>query len=119
MTKKSKRLSNACLVIRFNEADPMKIRAALDDCWKKYKYWGLSFAGRDGLTAGEIVRRGRFPSDYMQITTVAKLRAAGFTPIPDGGNVHISLRFKKRPTDGEIERLCAVFDDRVDNPHPL
>ncbi len=52
-------------------------------------------------------------------TPVGKLRKAGFVLERRGRFPHLVLTFPAQPSDEDLERLIAVFDEPEPNPHPV
>jgi hypothetical protein len=99
--------------------EPDHLKDAIEKCRNIKGYPGLSFFGENGLTEDEIAKEANAPNGWMRVSTIGAMRKAGFSPWRVGANFHLTLRFPRRPSDRQLERLINLFDDPIENPHPL
>jgi hypothetical protein len=110
-------LNDQAYVIRGGLMVIITLRIAIDTCMERQKFYGLSFFGENGLSVDETARLAGIDNRRMRVSTVGAIRSAGFQPIRSGEYPHLSVRFEVVPTDDELERLVAVFDDDIPNPY--
>ena len=114
-------LSDDALIVRFGVMALRDVKLSLEDAKDDpdVDQYELSFFGGDGLDPEEISRLGNAPNPRMRISTIGRLREAGFDPYPDPPpEGHIGLRFAQMPSDEELNSLISLFDEPVENPHP-
>ena len=112
-------LLDEAFAIRFGVMKVDDLRDAIAHCHRALGFYGLSFYGENRLTPDEIVAFARKPHRKMRKTCVGKLRKAGFVLDRRGRFPHLALRFPVEPSDEELEKLIALFDESEPNPHPV
>ena len=79
--------------------------------------------GTDGgpMTLDEVCERSWIPNGKVQVTTVGKLRDAGFTfehdPSDGQGELHHNVYLPEPVTESDICSFIDCFDEPVQNPH--
>jgi hypothetical protein len=112
-------LLDEAFVIRFGVMRIDDLREAVARCHRALGFHGLSFYGENRLTPEEIAIFSKKPHRLMRKTRVARLRLAGFVLERRGRFPHLTLRFPAEPSDLELKKLIAVFDEPEPNPHPV
>lgn len=113
-------LRDDCVVVRFGLMELSHLRRAAARPYNPpHRAWyGLSFHGENGMSAEDIAREARMNHMWMRVTSMGRLRGAGFEPARTGLFPHLSLRWAKMPTDTELRKLTDLFDVVTENPHP-
>ena len=110
-------LNDQAYVIRGGLMRIVTLRVAIDTCMVRLGFYGLSFFGDNDLAIDEVALHAALPNPRMRVSTVAALRSIGREPLRSGEYPHLSVRFEVSPSDDELERLVAVFDDAIPNPY--
>ena len=110
------------LVVRFGVMAFNDIQRSLQDAMDDpdVKRWELSFFGDKGLDEEGIAEVADRPNPRMRVSTVKRLRGAGFEPyLDEPPEAHIGLRWEEKPADQTLDRLIGLFDEPTPNPHPF
>lgn len=111
-------LDDEWIVVRFGLMELAHVRKAIQKANLMGNGFELSFFG--GTDPEEIARIAMAPQGKMRLSTVGRLRASGFDVYrdepPEG---HLGLRWTGMPDDKELEDLISLFEEPVENPHPL
>lgn len=90
---------------------------ALDVCFERMGFFGLSLWGEDGLTFDQTCRLARLPNLRVQVSSVRRLRALGLDPYRRGRSPHLTIRFATRPRKTELLALIGAFGPPIPNPY--
>lgn len=112
-------LLDEAFAIRFGLMRVDDLRDAVARCHRTLGFYGLSLYGENRLTPEEIAAFAKKPHGMMRKTLAGKLRNAGLVLERRGRFPHLVLRFAEEPSDEDLERLIAVFDEPEPNPHPV
>ena len=96
------------------------LKTSINACIRLTGYPALSFWGENGLSEEEIVKRFiRSPWGWVRVSTVGRLKEAGFPLRRTPPRGHLQLRFTESPTDETLEKLVEMFDEPIENPHSV
>lgn len=78
----------------------------------------ISVSAWPSLSANEIARCAQLPHSRIRVSSVGRIREAGFDVESDRAeDCHANVIFPMEPADGDLLRLTAAFDAPVTNPH--
>jgi hypothetical protein len=86
--------------------------------------WSLSVWSYPDMTADEIVREAKqvmpetLPQGKIRVSTVGKLRSAGFELVAMPERGHYSLVVPPEPGEPIWDHLRELFDEPIPNPEP-
>jgi hypothetical protein len=105
-------LGDESLVVRGGTMDLVRLRISLQTSLEGEGYYSLSFFGDGKLSLHAVCAFAELPHGMVQVSRVARLRALGFEPLPEGYWPHLEIRFEMNPSDERLEELMGCFDDR-------
>jgi hypothetical protein len=91
---------------------------ALDVCFERMGFFGLSLWGDNGLMFEEVCRLARLRNPRVRVSTVGRLRVLGLDPHRSGRYPHLTIKFVTRPSGGELVALIDAFGPPISNPYP-
>lgn len=111
-------LDDDALVVRGGLMRIPTLRYAVDLCKVRHDFYGLSFFGENDASLDAITRAAgsRLENGQIRMSTVGRMREVGFEPYRSGEYPHLSVEFQWNPSDDDLERLVAVFDEPIPNP---
>jgi hypothetical protein len=109
------------VVVRGGRSDLADLRVAVINAFddpRVSRYELTVFLGGEGETAAHVAERNLILRRYtkMRQSTLDALRAAGFEPVNCDANGHCQIVFESEPTDEQLLRFAAVFEDVEPNP---
>lgn len=108
-------LPDDALVVRGGHLNAQDLKRAVDTTHRRTGVWGVSTNAGTGVTVEELARR--LPHAVVRVSTVGRLRAAGWEARPTGRAPHCTVYKRGAPPDDEdIERLQAAFEPSRPNP---
>lgn len=107
---------DAVVVVRAGVLDPASIARSATQCFERYGVHGVSVEAAEGrvdVACANSLRLRRYRQ--VRLSTVARLRRAGFALLPTFAHPHYTLVL---PDVAEItlRRLDRAFDDPIPNP---
>jgi hypothetical protein len=79
-------------------------------------YFGLSTQSLPDKTADEIMEASGLPHRKMRVSTIGRLRKAGFVVDHFDDDGHCLIMFDQLPSEAEYESLQAAFDAAIVSP---
>lgn len=95
------------------------MRANVEDTFSDEHAWELSVYSLPGESVESIARQARLPNGRIRVSTVARIRAAGYDVLDRRSDGHCRVPLPARPTDEDLERLAGAFDPAIPNPAPV
>ncbi len=95
------------------------MRAHAEDTFADERVWELSVYSLAGRSVESIARQARLPNGQIRVSTVARIRAAGYDVLDRRSDGHCRLPLPAWPTDEDLERLASAFDPAIPNPAPV
>lgn len=109
-------LSDDTVVIRGGLMESEGTREAIDLCFDRVGFYGLSLAGEEGWPIEQTARVAKLRNNRIRVSRVGRLRALGFEVVRSGKRPHLTVRFRQRPSDEELALLEFSFDPPMPNP---
>lgn len=95
------------------------LRANAEDTFVDEHVWELSVYSLAGESVEGIARKARLPNGRIRVSTVARIRAAGYDVLDRRSDGHCRLPLPGWPSDEDLERLVSAFDPAIPNPAPV
>jgi hypothetical protein len=88
------------------------MEASAGTTYERWGFYAISVFAHPSNSAGEIRNKHRVLSQYerIRVTTVDRLKIAGFDLLPTGPDGHYSVVLPAPPTDEVWKRLDRTFD---------
>ena len=112
-------LTDDTVVIRLGLMRLQDLKASSQRSRTSQGFHALSFYGENGLAHDEVAALAEKPHPQMRRSRVGILRQAGFEIQRSGRFPHLTIVFGAEPTEEQLERLLAAFDEAEPNPHPV
>lgn len=94
------------------------LRANAEDTFLDKRVWELSVDSLAGQSVTGIALQARLPHGQIRVSTVARIRAAGYDVANRRVDGHCRLPLPAWPSDEDLERLASAFDSPIRNPAP-
>lgn len=103
-------------VVRFNDMNPTELKRAVLTAKAAVGSFALSVFSHADVTWETIALRAGLGHAVVRVTTVGRLREAGYDVANCNANWHCQILLDGPVTDEDCARLSACFDDPVPNP---
>ncbi len=85
------------------------MRAHAEDTFADERVWELSVYSLAGRSVESIARQARLPNGQIRVSTVARIRAAGYDVLDRRSDGHCRLPLPAWPTDEDLERCQRLL----------
>lgn len=106
------------LVIRGGLMIVEHLRANALDTFEDEGVWELSVYSLAGEPVHAIAEAALLPNGQIRISTVARIREAGYDVLDRRSDGHCRLPLPEGFSDQDLERLADAFDPPIRNPAP-
>lgn len=113
-------LKDGCYVVRFGIMALNDVKRSIESSIVLGEGARLSFFGENGASPAEIADIGGAPNGQMRVCRIGVLFGGGFEierDEPPPG--HLAVKWEETPSDEELKRLIGLFDEPIENPHPM
>jgi hypothetical protein len=112
----SEPLSDEAILVRGGLMEVLPMRVAIDTCYARKGFYGLSFWGENDLGLPEVLALAGLPHRHIRVSTVGRVRVLGHEPVRTDQRGHLVIKFAVPPTDTELVDLANAFDPPIPNP---